>query len=93
MVYLSYQNTSSYLSVQDSAFPLDNDQSLSTCGASLQTVSPWELSMRQSGVGVGGVVGPAPAASTLWGLAGEMEVLANNNNKVRGARGLFDIFQ
>lgn len=42
-------------------------------------------------VGVGGVVGPAPAASTLWGLAGEMEVLANNN-KVNGARGLFDIF-
>lgn len=45
--------------------------------------------MRQVG-GVGGVVGPAPAASTLWGMAGEMEVLANN--KVEGARGLFDIF-
>lgn len=84
-VFLSDQNTSSYLSIQDSAFPLDNDQSLSTCSAILQSVAPWELLKRQSRVGW------EELCSSLCELAGEMVLLANNN-KMRGRRGLFDIF-
>lgn len=67
-------------------FPLHNDEYLARFSASLKTVSWWELSTRQSRVGWG--IG---AASILSGLAGEIEVLANIN-KVRGVRGLFDIF-
>lgn len=82
MVYLSYRSNSSYSPIQVCVFPLDNDEYLATCSASLKTVSWWELLTRQSRVGRG-----VRAASILWGLAGETEVLTNIN-KVRGARGL-----